>query len=145
MRFLIGADEDDPLLDVISAELKKLGHDVTRTGAMPGAPAPWGNVAVEIAGAVASGAADHGVVACYTGTGVTIAANKVNGVRAALCADAATAEGARKWNDANVLALSLRATSPAVAREIVNAWIATAYGGSEDASLDAIRRAERGR
>jgi ribose 5-phosphate isomerase B len=111
-------------------------------GAKPGAPTPWGNVAVEIARAVGGGAVDQGVVCCYTGTGVSMAANKVHGVRAALCVDAETAKGARQWNDANVLALSVRLTSPTTAKEIVRAWCRTAYGGTESVSLDAMRRAE---
>src|SRR3989442_11203192 len=69
--------------------------------------------------------ADQGVVFCWTGTGVTIAANKVPGVRAALCWDAETAKGARMWDDANVLAMSLRSTSPAVAKEILDAWFSS--------------------
>src|SRR6266436_6482300 len=104
MRFVIGADEYDPILDVVAGELRALGHE---------------------------GTADQGVVCCYTGTGVSMAAKKVPGVRAALCVDAETAKGARQWNDANVLALSLRLTSPTVAREIVRAWTATPYGGTE--------------
>jgi ribose 5-phosphate isomerase B len=95
-----------------------------------------------VAEAVASGHADRGVVCCWTGTGVSIAANKVPGVRAALCVDAETARGARRWNDANVLALSLRLTSEAVAKEIVTAFLDEAYGRSEDESLAAIANAE---
>jgi ribose 5-phosphate isomerase B len=142
MRFLVGGDEFDPVIDVIAGELRALGHDVSVVGAKPDAPAPWGKVALEIARAVAGGAADQGVVCCCTGTGVSMAANKVSGVRAALCVDAETARGARQWNDANVLAVSLRLTSPTVAKEIVRAWSATSYGGTESVSLDAIRGAE---
>ena len=145
MRFLVGADEHDPIVEVIAVELRALGHQVTVVGAKPGAPTPWANLALEIAGAVGGGAVDQGVVCCYTGTGVSMAANKVHGVRAALCVDADTAKGARQWNDANVLALSLRLTSATVAKEIVRAWVATAYGGTETVSLDAIRRAESNR
>jgi ribose 5-phosphate isomerase B len=144
MRFLAGADEYDPVIDVIAAELRALGHDVIVVGAKPGAPTPWGSLALEIARAVAGGGADHGVICCYTGTGVSMAANKVPGIRAALCVDAETAKGARQWNDANVLALSLRLTSSAVAKEIIRAWLATPYGGTEDVSFEAIRRAESG-
>jgi ribose 5-phosphate isomerase B len=142
MRFLVGCDEFDPILEVIAAELRTLGHDVLLVGARAGAPSPWGHVALEIARAVAGGAVDQGIVCCYTGTGVSMAANKVPGVRAALCVDAETAQGARQWNDANVLALSLRLTSAAVAKEIVRAWCATPYGGTENASLEIIRRVE---
>ena len=118
MRFVIGADEHDPLLDVLAGELRSIGHEVAVVGATPGSPAPWGPVALEVARRVAEGSADQGIVCCYTGTGVSMAANKVAGVRAALCVDAETAKGARQWNDANVLALSLRLTSPTVAKEI---------------------------
>jgi ribose 5-phosphate isomerase B len=145
MRFVIGADEYDPVLEVLATELRALGHDVTRVGATPGSPAPWGPVALEVGQRVAEGTADRGIVCCYTGTGVSMAANKVPGVRAALCVDAETAKGARQWNDANVLALSLRLTSPTVAKEIVRAWASTPYGGTETASLDAIRGADERR
>jgi ribose 5-phosphate isomerase B len=143
MRIVLGADEHDPVLDVIAAELRALGHEVERVGATPDRPAPWGPVALEIGRRVADGTADQGVVCCYTGTGVSMAANKLPGVRAALCVDAETAKGARQWNDANVLALSLRLISPTVAKEIVRAWTSTPYGGTESPSLDAIRNAER--
>jgi len=142
MRYLVGADEHDAVLDVIEGELRALGHEVTIVGARPGSPAPWGPVAIEIGSRIAKGEADQGVVCCYTGTGVSMAANKIAGVRAALCVDAETAEGARRWNDANVLALSLRLTSRAVAKEIVRAWASTPYDGTEAVSLDAIRAAE---
>jgi ribose 5-phosphate isomerase B len=142
MRVAIGADEADPLLAVIEEELAALGHQVTRVGARPNAPVAWGQVALDIGHLVAAGSADQGIVCCYTGTGVSMAANKVAGVRAALCVDAQTASGARQWNDANVLALSLRLTSPTLAREIVRAWTSTPYAGSEAASLDALRNEE---
>ena len=142
MRFAVGADEYDPLLEVLATELRSLGHEVTLVGATPSAPSPWGPVALEIARRVAQGAADQGIVCCYTGTGASMAANKVPGVRAALCVDAETAKGARQWNDANVLALSLRLASPTVAKEIVRAWTSTPYGGTEGTSLDAMRDAE---
>jgi ribose 5-phosphate isomerase B len=143
MRIVMGADEHDPVLDVIAAELRALGHEVVRVGATPEQPAPWGPVALDVGRRVAEGSADQGIVCCYTGTGVSMAANKLPGVRAALCVDAETAKGARQWNDANVLALSLRLTSPTVAKEIVRAWTSTPYGGTETTSLDAIRGAER--
>src|SRR4051812_46187200 len=142
MRWVMGADEHDHILDVLATELGALGHEVTRIGATPDHPAPWGEVALEIARRVARGEADQGLVCCYTGTGVSMAANKVPGVRAALCVDAETARGARKWNDANVLALSLRLASPTVAKEILRAWLESSYDGSEAKSLEAIARAE---
>jgi ribose 5-phosphate isomerase B len=145
MRFALGADEYDPVLEVVAGELRALGHDVTRVGATPERASPWGPVALDVAQRVSEGTADQGIVCCHTGTGVSMAANKLPGVRAALCVDAETAKGARQWNDANVLALSLRLTSATIAKEIVRAWASTPYGGTEDASLDAIRKAEQRR
>jgi ribose 5-phosphate isomerase B len=142
MRVVVGADEFDPILEVVVGELRALGHEVALVGARPGHPAPWGRVALEVGRRVAEREADQGVVFCHTGTGVAMAANKLPGVRAALCIDAETARGARRWNDANVLALSLRLTSPTVAKEIVRAWATAAYDGTEGESLDAIRAAE---
>lgn len=133
MRFLIGSDEARPVVEWIASRLRERGHE---TRVLPiGA---WGKVATDVAHAVARREVDQGIVCCWTGTGVSIAANKVKGVRAALCADAATATGARKWNDANVLALSLRTLSEPVAGEIIDAWLAATYDGSEDESLDAM-------
>ena len=143
MRYVVGADEHDPVLGIIENELRTLGHEVTTVGAKPGSPSPWAPVAIEVGSRIARGEADLGVVCCHTGTGVSMAANKIAGVRAALCIDAETARGARQWNDANVLALSLRLTSPTVAKEIVRAWASTPYGGTETTSLEAIRAAER--
>ncbi|HTJ04390.1 MAG TPA: RpiB/LacA/LacB family sugar-phosphate isomerase, partial [Caldimonas sp.] len=102
----------------------------------------WAEMAASIASKVAAGELDQGVVCCWTGTGASIAANKVRGVRAALCNDAATAAGARKWNDANVLALSLRLLSEPIAVEILDAWLDATYGGTEDESLGRIAREE---
>jgi ribose 5-phosphate isomerase B len=143
MRYVVGADEHDPVLGIIENELRSLGHEVTTVGARPGSPSPWAPVAIEVGSRIAKGEADQGVVCCHTGTGVSMAANKIAGVRAALCIDAETARGARQWNDANVLALSLRLTSSTVAKEIVRAWASTSYGGTETTSLEAIRAAER--
>jgi ribose 5-phosphate isomerase B len=139
MRFVLGADEERPVLSVIAARLRERGHEVT---VLP--VGTWGPVALGVARAVAEGRAEQGIVCCWTGTGVSIAANKVPGVRAALCVDAATAAGARRWNDANVLALSLRLVSEPVAKEIVDAWLDARYEGSEDESLSAIAAEERG-
>lgn len=120
MRFIVGADDARPILEHIVGYLREKGHEVDEV-VVKG----WGEVAVDVGRAVASKRVDQGIVLCWTGTGVSIAANKVDGVRAALCVDAATAAGARKWNDANVLALSLRTTSSAVAGEIVAAFLVT--------------------
>lgn len=125
MRIAIAADEVVGVAVVLEAEVRARGHDVTCFGALRDADrADWAWSAAAAARAVADGAADQAIVACWTGTGASIAANKVAGVRAALCADAATAEGARRWNDANVLALSLRTLSGPVLAEILDAWFA---------------------
>ncbi len=143
MRIALGADENTKVIETIASELERRGHHVSRYGRAAGEVEAWGATALRVAGAVASGQADRGVVCCWTGTGVSIAANKVAGVRAALCVDAETARGARRWNDANVLALSLRLTSEAVAKEIVGAFLDESYGQDEDESLAAISNAER--
>jgi ribose 5-phosphate isomerase B len=133
MKFVVAADEDRPVVAFVAKHLTGKGHDVRVLSVTT-----WARAAVDAASAVASGEADQAVVCCWTGTGVTIAANKVRGVRAALCVDAQTAAGARKWNDANVLALSLRLLSEPIAAEILDAWLAEKYAGSEDESLAII-------
>jgi ribose 5-phosphate isomerase B len=116
-----GTDEHTVLTAAIASHLSDAGHAVE----VLADPAPWPDVGRVVGEAVAAGRADCGVVCCWTGTGVSIAANKVRGVRAALCVDAETARGARRWNDANVVALSLRLTSDAVAEEILDAFLTT--------------------
>jgi ribose 5-phosphate isomerase B len=143
MRIALGADDNTHLVAEIARELERLGHTTVKFGAAAEKAEPWAQTALAVAESVARGEHDAGVVCCWTGTGVSIAANKVPGVRAALCGDAETARGARRWNDANVLALSLRATAPEVAREILAAWLSEPYGGTEGPSLDAIRARER--
>lgn len=133
MRIALGSDERTHLTDVLIEELAKRGHSVQLFGPLAGDSdeADWPLVSARVAEAVAGGQADEGIVCCWTGTGASIAANKVRGVRAALCHDAETARGARIWNHANVLALSLRATSEAVAKEILDAWFGTPYSDDE--------------
>lgn len=138
MKILVGTDEARPVVEHVAAELRKRGHEVSVLPATT-----WGPMAAGVAKRVAAGEFDQGVVCCWTGTGASIAANKVAGARAALCNDAATAAGARKWNDANVLALSLRLLSDPLATEIVEAWSETAYTGTEDESLARIREEEK--
>lgn len=138
MRIALGADENTPVVQAIAAFLTSGGHQVDRFGQAAGEDEPWGDTGRRVAEAVARGEHQLGVVCCWTGTGVSIAANKVPGARAALCVDAETARGARKWNDANVLALSLRLTSEQVAKEILTAWLAEPYGGSEQRSLEVL-------
>lgn len=125
-RIAFGVDEAGELSDSVRGYLDRVGEVVAVVQNRP-----WPEVGRGVGSAVAEGTADVGVVMCWTGTGVSIAANKVPGVRAALCADAATAEGARRWNDANVLALGVRLTSAAVALEIVDAFLAGVPDASE--------------
>ena len=123
MRVAVAADELTGVAEALVDELKRRGHEPVLHGAYVGGERPdWAWASEAAARDVAEGRAEHAVVACWTGTGASIAANKVAGVRAALCGDAQTAAGARRWNDANVLALSLRLTSPAALAEILDAW-----------------------
>lgn len=138
MRIALGADDSSHVVDVIFDWLRSAGHDVTRYGKAGGETEAWADTGRRVAQAVVAGGHDFGIVCCWTGTGVSIAANKVRGARAALCTDAETARGARKWNDANVLALSLRLTSDALAKEIVSAWLAEPYAGEEGESLGVL-------
>lgn len=137
MKIVIASDEDRPVLKHLEAKLREKGHDVTLLPVTT-----WGAMAADAATRVAKGEFDQGIVCCWTGTGASIAANKVNGIRAALCVDAQTAAGARKWNDANVLALSLRLLSEPVATEILEAWTSSTYEKTEDESLARIRAEE---
>ena len=123
MRITFGADDAGVLPVAVEGLLRKLGHDVSVVGPPAGGKQEWAEVGELVGRDVASGAADLGVVACWTGTGVSIAANKVPGVRAALCLDGETARLARRYNHANVLALSMRSSSEEVAREIVTAFL----------------------
>jgi ribose 5-phosphate isomerase B len=125
MRIAVAADERTGVAEALAGELRERGHEVVPHGALaPGERDDWAWASEAAARDVAEGRAGQAVVCCWTGTGASLAANKVPGIRAALCVDAATADGARRWNDANVLALSLRSTSHAELREILDAWFA---------------------
>ena len=123
MRFALGSDTPNELTVGLQRMLESRGHNVSLHGALASDDDSWTHAARSVAEAVVSGDADSGIVCCWTGTGASIAANKVPGIRAALCHDPQTAAGARKWNDANVLALSLRATSLPLGEEILDAWL----------------------
>src|SRR5207248_9437174 len=129
MRIVFGTDEPTALTESITSALGEMGHDVVTVADGEA----WPDVGRAVGLAVAGGDADRGVVCCWTGTGVSMAANKVDGVRAALCTDGETARGARRWNDANVLAFGLRLTSPEVAKEMVDAFLTTDPDPSEAA------------
>jgi ribose 5-phosphate isomerase B len=123
VRIAVAADERTGVAEAVLDELRKRGHETVVHGALAdGERDDWAWASEAAARDVAEGRAEQAVVCCWTGTGASIAANKVEGVRAALCGDAETARGARRWNDANVLALSLRATSPALLAEILDSW-----------------------
>lgn len=145
MKLAIGSDEQTNLTHDVVREVENRGHDVILYGPLLDEETLWPEVARQVAESVAQGQADEGIVFCWTGTGVSLAANKVPGIRAALCADAETAKGARLWNKANVLCLSLRATSTAVAQEILDAWFDTAYQSNEedDACLAQVTALEK--
>lgn len=142
MHIAVGSDERTYMTDALVAELQARGHTVELVGPLAGTSDAWPDVGRAIGEQVATGKAEQGIVCCYTGTGVSIAANKVPGVRAALCHDAQTAEGARKWNHANVLALSLRTTTPELLREILDAWLRTPCPPEEQAYVDQVHAIE---
>ncbi|MSO44942.1 MAG: RpiB/LacA/LacB family sugar-phosphate isomerase [Thermoleophilia bacterium] len=129
MRVTVGSDMSQPVTDAVIAWLGAQSHDVSLVGPLAeGDGREWADVGVATARSVTEGAADVGVLFCWSGTGVCIAANKVPGARAALCGDAETARLARRYNHANVLVMSMRATSPAVAVEITQAFLDEPWG-----------------
>lgn len=141
MRVIFGSDEQTVVTDAITAWLRENGHAVTEIGHLvdEGGKWKWAEIGRATGEAVAAGKADAGIVCCWSGTGVAMAANRINGARAALCWDAETATLARKWDDANILALSLRFTSETVAQEILAAWFAGRFdeeGLGQVAKLD---------
>ncbi len=146
MRIAVAADERSALADALLDELALRGHRTLLHGALAeGERDDWAWASAAAARDVAEGRAEQAIVCCWTGTGASIAANKVAGVRAALCGDAATAQGARRWNDANVLALSLRAVGAGVLGEILDAWFATQPSSQEEdaANVAHLRELER--
>jgi RpiB/LacA/LacB family sugar-phosphate isomerase len=143
MRIAVSSDMDEPVARLVVAELRRRGHTVIAYGALrDGDRDDWAWSAESAARCLADDQADQAVVCCWTGTGASIAANKVPGVRAALCVDAYTAEGARRWNDANALALSLRLTSEPLLKEILDAWFAGAASTDEDDRANVAHLAE---
>jgi ribose 5-phosphate isomerase B len=146
MRIAVAADERAGIADVVVEELRRRGHEPIPHGALADADREGWAWASELAARdVTEGRAEQAIVCCWTGTGASIAANKVDGIRAALCADGPTAAGARRWNDANVLALSLRATSEAELAEILDAWFDAASSSEADdrANVEHLGEIER--
>lgn len=129
MKIAVGCDEANPVTEAVVEELRACGHELEIFE-----PEGWPEVARKVAEEVAGGRADQGMLFCWTGTGTAMAANKVPGVRAALAWDPWIAEGARKWNDANVLVMSMKRVSPEAAREIVGAWLAIEGPDPEEAA-----------
>jgi ribose 5-phosphate isomerase B len=143
MKIAVGTDERTHLTDFGVEELKRRGHQVEFVGPITDQTYPWPEVAKTVGEKVATGQADQAVLFCWTGTGVSIAANKVPGVRAALCGDAETARSARASNDANVLCLSLRSTSPVIAKEILDAWFAAEPDPTEAENIRRLKEMDR--
>jgi ribose 5-phosphate isomerase B len=146
MRIAIGGDERNEVTDHVLDALRHRGHELVKVvGPVGGRAEQWADVGREVAESVAGGEADQGIVFCWTGTGVSMAANKVHGARAALCTDAEQARGARRWNDANVLALSLRLTSAPLADEILDAWFSTTeLDPTEVPNIEKVKAADAG-
>lgn len=143
MKISVGSDERTPTTDAVVEELRKRGFSLELHGPIADEDKEWAEVSEAVARDVADGDAERGIVFCWTGTGCSIAANKIPGVRAALCTDAETARGARRWNDANVLAMSLRLTTPILAREIVDSFLETnEVDSSEIPNIERLRKLE---
>jgi ribose 5-phosphate isomerase B len=138
MKVVFGSDEKSSLTDAVGEDLERRGYSVIRVGPLAGDDLQWAEVGHKVGHLVATREADTGVLFCWTGTGASIAANKVTGVRAALCTDAQTAAGARRWNDANVLVMSLRSTTPATAEEMLNEWFGTEPDPSEARNIEML-------
>ncbi|NIP31480.1 MAG: RpiB/LacA/LacB family sugar-phosphate isomerase [Candidatus Dadabacteria bacterium] len=143
MKIAIGSDEKNVLTDFVIKDLIDRNYELALIGPLAGESLEWTDVAEEVANKVAKNECEQGILFCWTGTGVTIAANKVPGVRAALCTDAGTAEGARKWNDANILTMSLRLTSNEIAKEILDAWFNTDMDPSEKSNIKKLDEIEK--
>ena len=136
MRVAFASDDENETTRAVVAALTDAGHELIR----PGAAESWPDLGRFVGRAVVEGRADYGVVMCWTGTGTAIAANKVPGVRAALAWDPWIARGARLWNDANVLTMSLKRTAPEVALDCVKAFLAVETPDPEEAAnIDRLR------
>ncbi len=144
MRIAVGSDEATHLTQSVIEELHRRGFEVESYGALaPGDDPNWPVVAQKVSVRVSRGECNQAILFCWTGTGVSIAANKVPGVRAALCTDAETARGARAWNDANVLCMSLRLTSEESAREMLEAWFSGSIDENERENVEKVEELDR--
>lgn len=142
-RVAVGSDERTTSTDAAVEHLRERGLDVLAAGPLADRPGDWVKVAEEVGRAVADGRAEKAVLFCYTGTGASIAVNKVPGVRGALCVDAETARGARRWNDANVLVLSYRLATETLVREIIDAFLDTPADPAEAETIARLADLER--
>jgi ribose 5-phosphate isomerase B len=127
MKIVVASDEKTPLTDFVIDYLKSKGHEISLLGDLVKKQGKWAEISMEAAQKVVNGEADMGIVFCWSGTGVTMAANKVKGARAALCSTPQIAQLARKWNDANILTMAIVHTSPETAKEILDTWFATEF------------------
>ena len=127
MIISIGTDKKTKIIDELIFQLKKRNHEIMYYGPKDKENLDWTKTTINAVELILKNKADEAIVLCGTGTGASIAANKFNGIRAALCNDAKTAEGARKWNDANVLALSLNNLNSKNLNEILNTWFSTKF------------------
>ena len=144
MKLAIGADERTQLTDFIVFYVRQKGHTIKLFGPLGDDNMNWSDVAQKVAEDIASNKSDEGILLCWTGTGVSLAANKVPGTRAALCGDAETSRGARLWNKENKLCLSIRNTTEAMAEEILDMWFGTKYiaNPEDDYCLEQVRSIE---
>jgi ribose 5-phosphate isomerase B len=138
LKVALGSDEKTPLTAKVAEDLERRGHSVVLVGPPGGDDLQWAAVGRKVGDLVAGNEVDTAVLFCWTGTGASIAANKVPGVRAALCTDAPTAEGSRKWNDANVLVMSLRSTTATTATEMLDAWFSTVPDPAEAENIRSL-------
>jgi ribose 5-phosphate isomerase B len=144
MRIALCSDEPYPMNFSIAEHLESLGHEILRFGSLKTKnPESWADQTRLAAEAVAQGVCDEGVFFCWTGTGASIVANKIPGIRAALCTDVETTKGARIWNDANVLVMSNRLINTDLAKDLLNAWLNTQYKGDAEEDLKEIKNIEK--
>jgi len=127
MKILITSDEKTTLTDSVVQYLKEKGHEIVLHGALVEKNDRWAEIGKEAAEKIIRGEVDTGILFCWSGTGICMAANKVKGVRAALCWDEETVRLARKWDDANALCMSLRYTSDIEAKKMLDAWLKTKF------------------
>ena len=142
MKIVVASDERTGLTDFVIKYLKDKGHKLTYLGDLIDKRKKWKwvDIGIEAAELVSKAKVDQGILFCWSGTGICMAANKVEGIRAASCWDSETTRLARKWDDANVLCMSLRATSEQVAKEIIDVWFLTKF---DEESLDQAHKLDK--